>query len=189
MSLPSAPWPRAGACGEAGAAARATEERPSTISENGRSDALMGSSVDVWPWSSSLQLDLLVRRREQVPGHQSQPRLGDTRPVAVENGHVVDRREQGALVHELLDAMQDRLAPLSISLDGLFLEQALDVGRGTIGVGAAGGHECLQPRGRVAVGAEGEVHEGARLLFPELAVEGGALHHAQPGPDPDGGDV
>src|SRR5262245_41175387 len=64
--------------------------------------------------SSSLQREILVGRREQIAGDQPEPRLGDAGAVAIQDGDLVDGREHGPLVDELLDAMEDGLAPLAI---------------------------------------------------------------------------
>ena len=57
------------------------------------------------------------------------------------------------LVDQLLDPLQRGLAALGVELGGLLLEQPVDVGVAAVDVGAAGGDEGLQPRGRVAEGA------------------------------------
>src|SRR5262245_9949635 len=117
------------------------------------------------PASPSLQLEILVRCREQVAGDQAQAGLGHAWAIAVENSDLVDGREHGALVHQLLDAVQGRLAALAVALYGLLLDEALDVGIGPVRVDAAGRHPRLQPSRRVAVRAVGEIHERAWLLL------------------------
>src|SRR2546428_2998314 len=59
---------------------------------------------------------------------QAEARFRHPRPVAVEEGRLHERREHGLVVHELLDAMEHRLAPAAIELAELVLEEAVDVG-------------------------------------------------------------
>ncbi len=56
-------------------------------------------------------------------------------------------------MHELLDPVQRRLAPLAVELGRLLRKSPSMSGIGAVDVGAAGDHEGLEPRGRVAEGA------------------------------------
>src|SRR5438094_9170989 len=62
--------------------------------------------------SLTLQLDVFVRRRERVPGDDSDPRLLHSRSDAVQAGVQPDGGNHHLVVHELLDAVQGRLASL-----------------------------------------------------------------------------
>src|SRR5262245_52077545 len=126
------------------------------------------SSAMVFSGSAFLEADLLVGCAEEVVVDQPQPRLRDARAVGVEAGDVPDGREHHSLVHELLDAMEERLASPAIELDGLLADEALDVGVAPIDVEAPGGHERVETGGRVAVGRTGHVHERANLLLANL---------------------
>src|SRR5262249_15186974 len=103
------------------------------------------------PPSPRLEPDLLVGRGKEVTGDQAQPRLRDPRSPCVEDGDLPDRRDRDALVDELLDSMQDGLAPLAVALRSLFLDEPLDVRVAPVRVEAAGGDERVDPRRRVAV--------------------------------------
>src|SRR5437870_2664575 len=63
-----------------------------------------------------LELQVLVRGHERVPGDRGH--LGHARPHASERGLLHDRREHRALVHELLDLVEQPLATFSIHLGG-----------------------------------------------------------------------
>src|SRR5262249_29925216 len=77
--------------------------------------------------------------------------------------------------------MERRLAPLAIEIGGLLTEESVDVGIASVHVGAAGGHEGLEPGRRIAecrARAQDEVLE----LLLELSfvvrrsLEGPELH-------------
>src|SRR6185436_854074 len=71
----------------------------------------------------ALQLDVFVGGGECVAGDQPESRLLDTAADAVEERELVDRREDGALVDDLLHAVQDRLALAAVELRGLLAEE------------------------------------------------------------------
>src|ERR1051325_4977184 len=66
-----------------------------------------------------LELHVFVGRRERVGRDEAVARLLDARAHAVEERQLVDRREHRALVHELLHAVEDRLALAAVELRGL----------------------------------------------------------------------
>src|SRR5205807_4347180 len=106
--------------------------------------------------SAAFQSHVLVgRREERVAGHESDARLLDPRSHAAHGGQLPDRGEDRLVVHELLDAVQRRLASLPIQLDRLLAEQAVDIRIASVHVGALGGDEGLDPRGGVAERAAG----------------------------------
>src|SRR3989442_14958149 len=137
------------------------------------------------PWPSPLRLpprlepDLLVRIRERVAGDEAERRLLEARPVAAEEGGLEDRREHGALVHELLDAVQHRLTLLRIELDRLIAEQPVDVRIAAVGSDAAGDDERLDARGGVAGRGAAGPDELLEALFLIALVERGALERAE----------
>src|SRR5204862_60568 len=69
----------------------------------------------------SSELQILVGRDERVAGDRR--RLRHPRPHAGQGGLFHDGREHHALVHELLDLVEHRLAPLRIDLAGLVAEE------------------------------------------------------------------
>src|SRR2546428_410302 len=75
-----------------------------------------------------LELQVLVGRRESVTGDEPEPRLFHAPAPARDEGELVDRRGHCALVDELLDALQDRLALRTIELGGLLLEETVQIG-------------------------------------------------------------
>src|SRR5207245_9789089 len=106
------------------------------------------------------------------------------RAHAVEERQLPDRRVDHALVDELLDPVQHRLAPLVIELCRLLAEQAVDVGVAAVDVGAARGDERLQPRGGVTEGAAGALDDVLELLLAVPAEECRALERAELGRAP-----
>src|SRR5215831_4021068 len=62
------------------------------------------------------QPHLLVRRGEVEERVQADGRLLEARTDAVQGRRLEDRRVHDALVHQLLDLVQDGLAPLAIAL-------------------------------------------------------------------------
>jgi hypothetical protein len=58
-----------------------------------------------------------------------------------------DRREHRALVHQLLDLVQQRLPLPDIDLGGLVAEPPVDVGIAAVGADAAGDDEGVDPGG------------------------------------------
>src|SRR5438270_10364093 len=105
-----------------------------------------------------LEADLFVWIRERVAGDERERGGIDARPDAGQERRLEDRREHHALVDELLDAMQQRLALLGIDLDRLFAEEPVDVGIAAVGADAAGDDERLDARRRVAGGRAAGPH-------------------------------
>src|SRR5256712_13416509 len=149
--------------------------------------AIVAVALLVAPASLPLQLYLLVPRREDVAGDESDPRFLHPRSQAVHAGVQPDRRDHHLVVDELLDAVQGRLAPLRVQLVRLFLEEPIDVGIAPVGVRAAADQKGLDPGGRVTESAAAALDEAAGLLFgppPEIGcpLEGPEL-------DPNAGGV
>src|SRR3989449_10580099 len=149
--------------------------------------AIVAVALLVSPASLAFQLHVLVRRGEDVADDESDPRFLHPRSQAVHAGVQPDRRDHHLVVDELLDPVQDRLAPLRVQLVRLFAEEPIDVGVASVGVGATPGQEGLDPGGRVAEGAAAALDEALILLFgppPEIGrpLEGPEL-------DPNAGGV
>src|SRR5437899_3892430 len=123
------------------------------------------------PWPSPLRLpprlepDLLVRVRKRVAGDEAERRLLEARPVAAQEGGLEERCEHGALVHELLDAVQHRLALLRIELDRLLAEQPVDGRIAALGPGAPGDCGGLCAGCRVDGRCPARAHELLEALF------------------------
>src|SRR3989454_11324214 len=114
------------------------------------------------PRSTLFPYTTLFRSRDSRP-HPARPRV------------VPDRREPRPLVEELLDPVQHRRAPATVSLEGLLLVQGLDVGIGAIRIGAAARHPLRHPRGGVTVeGVDAHAHPSELLRGPRRE-EGRAL--------------
>src|SRR5215475_14710264 len=73
------------------------------------------------------ELHVLVGGGIEVVGDQSQTGLGHARPNPVEKGGLVEGHEHHALVHELLDLLEECLALLAVDLAGLLAEEPVDV--------------------------------------------------------------
>src|SRR5262249_21108198 len=96
------------------------------------------------PFSPGLQLHVFVGRRERPAGDEPEARLRDPGTGRVDETELPDRRVDGLVVHELLDPVEHRLAPLAVELAGLFSEESVDVGGAAVGVGYAGGDASLE---------------------------------------------
>src|SRR5207247_1677231 len=94
-----------------------------------------------------------------------------------------DRPEAHALVEELLDLVQRRLALLPVGLPRLLLVQRVDVGIAAIGVRAVAGHDLRHPRGRIAVKPAAADTHATELLGRPRREERRALHLAHAEPD------
>src|SRR3989442_9718243 len=75
--------------------------------------------------------------------------------------------------------MQGRLAPLGIQLGRLLQKQPIDVAVAPVDIGAAGGDERLDSRGRVAEGAATALDEALELLFSPSSEERRPLDRPQ----------
>src|SRR5215471_1323510 len=135
--------------------------------------------------SARLELDVLVGSRERPTGDEAEPRLGHPRALRMNEAELPDRRVHHLVVHELLDAMQRRLAPLAVELGRLLAEEPVDVGIATVHEGAAGDHEGLEADRRVAEGAADAVGEVLQLLLLVALEERRPLERAESGPDAD----
>src|SRR5262249_24410368 len=100
-----------------------------------------------------LERDVLVRRRVGVARDQSEPGLADAWAHPVQERELPDGRIDDALLDELLDPLQGRLAPLDVGLRGLLAEEAVEIGIAAVDVGAILDHEGFEARGGVAEGA------------------------------------
>src|SRR5580765_4504038 len=133
-----------------------------------------------------LESHILVRSREYVAGDQADSRLLDPWPHAAESGVQPDGRHDRLVVDHLLDSVQGRLAPLRIELTRLLTEEPVDIGIASVDVGATGGHEGLDPGGRVAVPATAALDEALVLLVGPTLEEGRALERPELQADADG---
>src|SRR5262249_19199750 len=165
----------------AGAAARGVGPRIKSARTN--SDAkrprtcLMEASCPVvrWVLLFSFQSDVLIGRGECPARDETEPRFGHTGAMRVDEAELPDGSVHGLLEHELLDAMQGRLAALAIELAGLLAEEPPEVGVAAVAVRSAAHREHLEPRRRVPEGAADAVGQILQLLFLIRLEEGGAL--------------
>src|SRR5213594_781175 len=141
------------------------------------------SFMTVVAFSPRLEPQVLVRRGVGVVGDERQARLLHAWPVAIDEGELPDRRDHRLLVHELLNPVEGRLALLPVHLARLLAEEPVDVPVAPVDVGAAGGDERLDSRGRVAEGAAAALDEALELLFRPPPEEGHALDRPQLHPD------
>jgi hypothetical protein len=86
-------------------------------------------------------------------------------------------------VHELLDAVQQRLALLGIPLGGLIAEERVDVGIAAVGEAAGRRGERLDAGRRVAADATEPVDQVPELLLLIRLEERRALEGPEPGAD------
>src|SRR5207244_1501685 len=93
--------------------------------------------------------------------------------------------EQHALVRELLDAVEQRLALAAIELARLLLEQVVDVGMAAGRVRPAGDEVVLDARGGVAVAARAAEQEVLQLLVLPRGEIRGPLDRAEARTDAD----
>src|SRR6185503_19057608 len=128
-----------------GEAAAGADEHASATTARARSERRAFTGP---PRSASLELEILVRRHERMAGDGGH--VGQPRPDPGQGGLLDDRPEHRALVHELLDLVQQRLATLPVHLAGLVAEQRVDVGIAAVGADAAPDHEGLDAGGGVA---------------------------------------
>src|SRR5207248_3409910 len=103
---------------------------------------------------------------------------GHARPEPARPDELIERPEARALVDELLDLMQQRLALLAIGLARLLLEERLDVRVGAARVGALALHGVGQARGRIAEVGHRAHADAVQLLARPRGLERGALHRA-----------
>src|SRR5262245_10724795 len=125
-----------------------------------------------------LEPHILVRRRIRIAADQAEPGVLHPGPDAAQDGRLPERREHGLLVHELLDAVERRLAPLAIELPGLLAKESVDIGIAPVDVHAAGRHEGLDAGGGVAEQRAVGVHEVLEFLFGKRFHEGGPLERS-----------
>src|SRR5262245_3977448 len=123
-----------------------------------------------------LELEVLVGRDEWVPGDRRH--LGQPRPDPDQRGLLHDRREHRALVHELLDPVQEPFTALGIHLARLIAEERIDVGIAAVRADPTRDHEGLDARRGVAGGAAADPHQVLELLFLVGLVKARALHRA-----------
>src|SRR5262245_25324950 len=115
--------------------------------------------------SAALELHVFVGSGPRVTSDEPDARLLHSRPQTGQAGVQPDWRDDRLVVHQLLDAIQRRLAPLRIDLVRLLLEEAVDVGVATVNIAAAPGDECLDSRRGIAESAAGAVDAPFVLLF------------------------
>src|SRR5262245_8421676 len=133
-----------------------------------------------------LELHVLVRRHPRIPGDETEPRFRHPGSVPVQDGELPDRQVHHLLVHQLLDAVEDRLPLLGIQFPGLLPEEPVDVGITSVRVDAGPSGERLDPGGGVSVDPADGVDEILELLVLEGLEEPGALQGPELRPDPGG---
>src|SRR2546428_552387 len=121
--------------------------------------------------SLPLELPVLVRRRVQVADDEAHAPVRHAGPLAGEERGPEERGEQHPLVHELLDPVQNRRAPLRIQLARLLLIEAVDVREATVGPGPGREHERLDAGRGVAGGGAADPREGLELLLLVALLE------------------
>src|SRR3954452_6886620 len=126
-----------------------------------------------------LQFHVFERRRprERVDLHQR--RLLDPRPDAAGPEIVVDRREPGSLVQELLHPVQQFLAFRRVRFRQLLLIEPVDIRPSAIGEGARAGHVFCQAGRGVAVDGDRAETDAFQLLALEGRKERGPLHRSE----------
>src|SRR5262245_5138134 len=123
-----------------------------------------------------LQPDVLERRRPGVGRDRHERRILDARPDPAGPDVLEDRRDARALVHDLLNLVQERLALLAIGLARLLLVEGIGVGIAAVGVGALARIDLGHPRGGVAVERARADADALGLLRLNRREVGGALH-------------
>src|SRR6266566_243218 len=118
-------------------------EAPATILVGGVIEPILGVET-----LEALGLTVDSRRRRLAPSRNYAVRLGGL-PITPHR----------ALVHELLDPVQESFATLGVHLARLIAEERVDVGIAAVGANPAGDHEGLDPCRRVAGGATANAHE------------------------------
>src|SRR6266852_385339 len=124
-------------------------------------------------WSStkkvrgvSVAFEAHVFERGRVVVERDPPQAGllhaRSHPVVEEEG--VDGEEEGALVREPLDPLEEDLALRPVQLAGLLLEQIVDVGVTADGVGSPRHEVVLDTGGRVAVATRATEEQVLQLL-------------------------
>src|SRR6266850_6826869 len=114
-----------------------------------------------------LQLQILVRRGVRIAPDQADARLLEARPDPPGERQLVDRNVRHPVVENLLDLMDQGLAPLHVGLARLTLEQVLDLGHDAGGVDTLLADVRLEPRRRVAARArDADDHALELLLAP-----------------------
>src|SRR5439155_1542177 len=109
----------------------------------------------------------------------------DTVPDAADEPVFPDRREDHAVVQDLLDLVKELLALLPIELARLALEEVLHLGHDAVGVDAALRRDGFDARGRVTAGADRAQDDAVKLLLPPRREPRRAFHRAEPDPDAD----
>src|SRR4029077_409471 len=122
------------------------------------------------------QAHVFERRRPRIRVDQHERGLRHPRADSAGPDVLEDRRDPHALVHDLLDLVQERLALLAIGLAGLPLVEVVDVGVAAVGVGALARIELGHPRGGVAVEGARADADSLRLLGLDRRKIRGALH-------------
>src|SRR5580765_8651266 len=126
--------------------------------------------------SALLQPHVFERRRPGIGVDQHERRILDARPDAAGPDVLEDRRDARALVHDLLDLVQERLALLTVGLARLLLVERVGVGIAAVGVGALAGIDLGHPRGGVAVERARADAESLGLLGLYRREVRGAFH-------------
>src|SRR2546425_7235370 len=111
------------------------------------------------------EFHVFVGRRERPASDETEARLRHPRTGRVDEAELPDWRVDGLLVHELLDVVEHRLAPLPVELAGLLSEEPVDVGIAAVDVGTTGGDEGLEADRRVPEGAADAVDDVLQLLL------------------------
>src|SRR5262249_21631815 len=128
--------------------------------------------------SSLLQAHILERRRPGVGVDRHQRRLLHPRSDAARPDVEPDGREHHALVHELLDLVQQGLAFRPVRLTVLLFEQCINIGIASPRIYPSTDHDFLDTRGGVAVTCAGTDTEAPQLLGGPRVRNAVALHVA-----------
>src|SRR5215831_9046997 len=115
-------------------------------------------------WSLEFQFHVLIGCREWVARDVTDRRVGHSWPHAVQVTDLPDGREDGLLMHELLDTFEDCPAPLRVQFGSLLTEERVDIGITAVDKRTAGSHERLDPCSGIAKGASAPLDKIPVLL-------------------------
>src|SRR5262249_42243763 len=129
---------------------------------------------------------VLIGSRVGVAPDQSEPRLADPRPGAVQECELPEGRIDRPVVNDLLDLVQSCLALLCVDLGALLLERCVEVGVAAVDVGATFRDVGLDAACRVAEGAARALDDILEALLGVTLEERGPLQRPQLGADANG---
>src|SRR5881396_1951810 len=116
---------------------------------------MIGSGLTVFATNGrsvllALELHILEGRGVEVPVDEPEAGLRHARALATQERRFENRGEHHALVHELLDLVEDGLAALRVQLACLFPVEAVDVRVAAVRSDPPGNDEGLDARRRIA---------------------------------------